>query len=73
MVPAVHHGGIDDSHDVPQPGHREVRSHDDRAQDEGKDVGHDLLHWVAVGGGDTDGCGPLVVDLVDVLVNPSVV
>ena len=73
MVSTVYHCGVDDSHHVPDPGYREVRSHDDRPHDEGKEVGKDVLNGMAVDGSDADGCGPFMVRLVDILVHPPMV
>ncbi len=67
------HRGVGDSQGVPQPGHGEVRAHEQRTSGKWAEVDDVVLQWVAVYGGDSNGCCPLVVGLMDVLVETGVV
>ena len=68
VVSTVSERCVQDGHGVPQPNHREVRPHQQRAGKNGREVCHDVLDGVAVNGSDGHWSGPLVMDLVDVLV-----
>lgn len=61
----------EDGDGEPQPGRGCVRAEEQGAQEGREEVGEDVLHRVAVDGGDGDGGGPLVVALVDVLVEAA--
>ncbi len=54
---------------VPQPGRCDVRAADEGAEHRPEQVGDDVLERVSVERGEGHGRGPLVVLLVDVLVN----
>ena len=73
MVPAVAHCGVEDGHTVPQDGHGEVGPHDQRTGKDRHEVHEHVLQRVAVHGDYSDRCRPLVVCLVDVLVEEPVV
>lgn len=68
MVSAVVDGGADDNHGKPEPRHCEVRPSDDRTADHGTKIDNKLLKRVAVDGSHTHRSCPLVVCLVNVLV-----
>ena len=65
--------GVEDSHGVPQPGDGEMGAHDEWTEPDRPDVGEDVLYGVGVDGDDSSGGSPLVVDLVNVLVEPGMV
>ena len=62
---------VEEGNGVPHPQEREVGPHDQRTEEDGSDVGNNVLQWVGVDTGDANRCCPLVVDLVDVLVHPT--
>lgn len=57
-----------DGQGEPEPGRGHVRAHDQHAQERGQQVREDVFQRVAIDGGHGDGGRPLVVLLVDVLV-----
>ena len=72
MVPAVANHSADGCHGVPQPGHGEVRTHDEWTCHGREEDGDNVLHWVDVQGGHSHRGCPLMVHLVDVLVEVRV-
>ena len=68
VVATVSHGGIEYCHGVPQPCHGEVGTHDEGTEPDGPQVGQKVLNRVGIDGDDTSGGSPLMMDLVDVLV-----
>ena len=60
--------GVEYGQGVPDPDHREVGAHDERTHPHRPNVGEDVFDRMGVDRDDTSGGGPLVVDLVDVLV-----
>lgn len=60
--------GGEDGDGEPEPRGGGVAPQQKGPQERREEVGEDVLHRVAVDGGDGDGGGPLVVALVDVLV-----
>ena len=73
VVSTVADGRVHNGQSIPQPGNREVGSHDDRPQGYWEVVGENLFHRVAVDGGYSSWCCPLMVRLVDVFVKTRVV
>lgn len=65
-------GRVHNSQSIPQPGNREVGPHDDRAQGYWEIVGENLFHRVAVDGGYSSWCCPLMVCFVNVFVETRV-
>ena len=65
--------GVEHSHGVPEPHHREVGPHDDTAHVERDDVGQDVFQRVRVHADDGERGCPLMVLLVKILVKLSVV
>lgn len=73
MVPAVRvYGGGLGQHG-PHRESSDMRAHNQGAQHDGEGVGEDVLDGMGVDGYHADGRGPLVVLLVDVLVEPGMV
>ena len=73
VVASVRHCRGEDCQEVPQPDDREVRPHQDGTQSNGSQVDHIVLQRVTVDGGDANWGGPLVVRLMDVLVETRMV
>ena len=73
VVSTVADGRVHNGQSIPQPGDREVGPHDDRPQGYWEVVGEKLFHRVAVDGGYSSWCCPLVVRLVNVFVKTRVV
>lgn len=73
MVAAVGDRGVEDGQGVPEPGHGQVGTHEQGTRSEWAQVDNVMLQRVTGDGGDSDGSRPLVVDLVDVLVNTGMV
>ena len=73
VVARVVDGGADDDQGEPQPRHGEVRAHEQRAPHYGSQVDHIVLQRVTVDGGDANWGGPLVVRLMNVLVETRMV
>ena len=73
MVATVRNSGVCNDKSVPQPDHREVGAHDERPKNSREEVDHEVLQRVAVDGGNSNWSCPLVVGLVDVLVQTRVV
>ena len=73
VVAAVGDAGRAEGEREPQPGGADVRAHDERAKHRRQDVGHDVLDRVRIDANDADRCRPLMVLLVDVLVEARVV
>ena len=65
-------GRVHNSQSIPQPGNREVGPHDDWAQGYWEIVGENLFHRVAIDGGYSGWCCPLMVCLVNVFVETRV-
>ena len=72
MVSTVGDGRVHNSQSKPQPGNREVGPHDDWAQGYWEIVGENLFHRVAIAGGYSSWCRPLMVCLVNVFVETRV-
>ena len=72
VVTTVSDGGVGDGHGVPQPGHRQVGSHEHWAGNYRGEVDHVVLERVAVNRGNTNRCRPLMVGLVEVPVKIAV-
>lgn len=68
MVATVSHSGVEQGHRVPEPSDREMGAHDERAEPDRPDVGEDVLNRVGVDRDDAGWSSPLVMDLVNVLV-----
>lgn len=73
VVPGVGVDGAEVGEAAPEPEHGRVRAQEDRPDDDGGDVGDDVLEGVRVQGRHRDGALPLVVPLVEVLVQQAVV
>ena len=73
VVSTVADGRVHNGQSIPQPGDREVGPHDDWPQGYWEVVGENLFHRVAVDGGYSSRCCPLMVRLVNVLVETRVV
>lgn len=73
VVPAVGVDGAEVGEAAPQPDRGRVRAQEYRPEDDRSDVGDDVLHGVRVQGGHRDGALPLVVPLVEMLVQQAVV
>ena len=65
--------GVEQGYGNPQPHHREVGAHDETAHEERDKVGHEVFQRVRVHTDDGERGCPLMVLLVDVLVEFSVV
>ena len=68
VVSTVRNSSVKHSHRVPEPGHREVRAHEERTKPHRPNIRQDVLNRVGVDWDYPSRGGPLVVDLVDVLV-----
>ena len=68
MVATVGRNGVHYGQGVPDPDYGEVGAHDEGTHPHGPDAREDMLNGVRVHGNDTSGGRPLMVDLVDVLV-----
>ena len=68
VVPTVVDGGADDDHSKPKPCHCKVRSGHYRTSNHGTKVDNKLLEGVAVDGSHTHWGRPLVMCLVNILV-----
>mmetsp|Transcript_8104 Transcript_8104/g.16208 ORF Transcript_8104/g.16208 Transcript_8104/m.16208 type:complete len:225 (-) Transcript_8104:215-889(-) len=68
VVARVHLNSNEDGDEEPEPVTHNVRAHEPRPGHQGKKVGGDVLNRVSVYGHKADGGGPLVVLLVEVLV-----
>ena len=73
VVAAVGVGGVQDGQKVPQPGNGQVGAHDQRTRKHWEEAGNVVLHWMGVHGSDSNRGRPLMVDLVEVLVETGVV
>ena len=73
VVATVGHGGVEDGQAVPEEGHGEVGTHDQRSGTDGHEVDPQVLQRVAVDGDNSHGGRPLVMGLVDPLVEQSMV
>ena len=73
MVAGVGVESRGESHAEPEPGNGDMRAEKEGTDGRREQVGEDVLHRVAVEGGETDRGSPLMVLLVDVLVHPLVV
>ena len=71
MVPTVCHSGVEDDHYEPQPGHRDMGPHHNWTKNNGHQVHDDMFKRVAINRGYSDGRNPLVMSLVDVLVEEA--
>ena len=72
VVSTVRNCYIEDGHSAPQPSHREVRAHQQRARKHGHEVKY-VLNGVDIKGTDGNWSSPLVMDLVKVLVQQRMV
>ena len=73
MIATVLHCGVEDHKGKPHPHHNEVGPHDCWSEGDGYKVDQHKLHRVAVHRHYTSRSCPLVVDLVDVLVQQTIV
>ena len=73
VVAAVVDGRANDDERDPQPGHGDMGPAHKWATDDGRQVDDVMLQGVAINGTDADWGGPLVVDLVHVLVEKRMV
>lgn len=72
VVATVGDSRVHNGQSIPQPGDREVGPHDDWPQGYWEIVGENLFHRVAVDGGYSSRCRPLMVCLVNVFVETRV-
>ena len=73
MVATVRDSSVEYGYSVPEPGHWEMRTHDEGTKPDGPNVGENVLNGVGVEWDDAGGSRPLMVDLMDVLVELGVV
>ncbi len=73
VIAAVVDGGADNYQGIPYPGHSQMGPSYDWPQHYWGEIDHIVLQWVAVDGGNSNGSCPLVVGLMDVLVETGVV
>ena len=73
VVAAVVHQHVDSGQEDPQPDGGRVGAQQDGTHHDGHHVDKEVLHGMGVGSGDGDGTLPLMMLLVDVLVEEAVV
>ena len=72
MVAIVWDGGVEHCYSVPEPGHREVGAHDEGTKPDRQQIGENMLNRVGIDWDDASWSCPLVVDLMDVLIELGV-
>ena len=68
MVAIVWDSGVEHCYSVPEPGHREVGAHDEGTKPDRQQIGENMLNRVGIDWDDASWSCPLVVDLMDVLI-----
>lgn len=71
VVTTVDECGAEEGNDVPQPSRGQVGSNQDWAEGEGSQVDKVVFQWVAVESSHRTWCCPVMVVLVDMLVEES--
>lgn len=71
VVAAVSGGGVEDGHRVPEQGYRQVGAHEERPEPQRQLVGHPVLHRMSIHRYYSSRSSPLMVDLMQVLVQPG--
>lgn len=68
MIPRMSIAGGEQGQSIPKPCGAHMRAHNKRPHEGGHNVSYDMLQWMRVESKDTDRSSPLVMFLMDVLV-----
>ena len=68
MVAIMSNSSVEQCYNIPEPGHREVGAHEKGTEPNWPQIGEDVFNRVGIDRDDASWSRPLVVDLVDVLV-----